>query len=96
MLVEKTDNMPIWVFLAYSAINTRKAALILIGACAIFTVYCIPWSSLFANPQWLGKLFRIEDWSWVLMMVPIMLWYWISLRWLDNNSGWAQDDSTDG
>jgi len=24
------------------------------------------------------------------MMVPIIFWYWLSLRWVDMNSGWAK------
>jgi len=78
--MEKTDNMPIWVFLAYSSINTRKAALWLIRACVAFSVYCVQ--------DWVGTIFLIDDWSWLAMMVPITFWYWISLRWLDNHSGW--------
>jgi hypothetical protein len=87
--VEKTDNMPLWVFLAFSAIDTRKGALILIWVCLAFTLYCLPWSQLITGQDWIKKLFLIEDWSWFAMMVPITLWYWLSLRWLDNNSGWV-------
>lgn len=92
--MEKTDNMPIWVFLAFSSIATRKAALLLIWACAVFSIYCIPWSMFFAGQDWVKKLFLIEDWSWIAMMAPITLWYWLSLRWVDHNMGWedpAQD-----
>jgi len=93
--MEKKDNMPIWVFLAFSSIDTRKGAMILIWICVIFTAYCIPWPLLFAGNDWIAKIFLIDDWSWLAMMVPIVLWYWLSLRWVDNNSGWensAQDE----
>jgi hypothetical protein len=86
--MEKTDKMPIWVFFAFSSINTRKAALILVWGCLLFSIYCIPWPALFANQDWIGKIFLIDDWSWVAMMVPVTFWYWMSLRWVDNNSGW--------
>lgn len=86
--MEKTDNMPIWVYLAFSSIKTRKAALILIWACAIFTVYCIPWPLFAAEQTWVSKVFLIDDWSWVAMMVPITFWYWVSLKWVDRHSGW--------
>jgi len=23
------------------------------------------------------------------MMIPVIFWYWISLRWVDKHSGWA-------
>ena len=86
--MEKTEDMPIWVFLAFSSITTRKGALLLIFACAAFTIYCIPWGLFFPDQDWVIKIFLIEDWSWVAMMVPITFWYWLSLRWVDNNSEW--------
>ena len=87
--MEKTDNMPLWVFLAFSSIDKRKTALLLIWACLLFSIYCIPWPLLFEGQVWLGKIFLIDEWSWVAMMVPITLWEWLSLRWVDNNAGWA-------
>jgi hypothetical protein len=86
--MEKKDNMPIWVFLAFSSIETRKAALLLISVCVVFSLYCIPWSLLFTDNIWVAKIFLIDDWSWLAMMIPIVVWYWLSLRWVDNHSGW--------
>lgn len=94
--MEKTNNMPLWVFLAFSSINTRKGALALIWACVVFSLYCIPWPALFANRGWIAKLFLIDDWSWVAMMIPITFWYWISLRWVDHHSGWPDTDQDSG
>ncbi|MCK4705966.1 MAG: hypothetical protein KAT90_10815 [Gammaproteobacteria bacterium] len=88
--MEKTEKMPIWVFLAFSSIETRKGALILIGACALFSLYCIPFPLFFENNELIKTLFLIDDWSWIAMMAPITFWYWISLKWLDNNSGWKK------
>jgi len=93
--MEKTKDMPIWVFLAFSSINTRKGAMLLIGACVLFTVYCVPWSIFLGSGNWVARIFLIEDWSWFAMMVPISLWYWLSLKWIDNNPGWA-DKGRDG
>lgn len=87
--MEKTDDMPLWVFLAFSSINTRKGAFILLWSCVIFTVYCLPWALFFTGHGWIVKVFMIEDWSWVAMMVPISLWYWLSLKWLDDHKGWV-------
>lgn len=86
--VEKKDDTPMWVFLAFSSINTRKGALWLIWSCIAFTIYCIPWSILLPDQAWVKSLFLIEDWSWVAMMIPIMIWYWLSLRWADSNAAW--------
>ena len=86
--MEKTDNMPIWVYLAYSGIATRKGALLLILACVVFSIYCIPWRLLLPDLHWIVEIFLIEDWSWFVMMMPVTFWYWVSLRWMDNNSGW--------
>ena len=91
--MEKTEKMPIWVFLAFSSINTRKGALILIASRLIFTLYCIPLPLFFENSELIKTLFLIDDWSWVAMMIPITLWYWISLKWMDNNAAWESSDS---
>ena len=88
--MEKTKKMPIWVFLAFSSIDTRKGALLLILSSVLFSIYSIPWSSLFTGAPWISSVFLIDDWSWVAMMVPITLWYWLSLKWVDNNSVWAE------
>ena len=90
--MEKTEKMPIWVFLAFSSIETRKGALILIWACAIFSLYCIPLPLFFENNELVKTLFLIDDWSWIAMMAPITFWYWISLKWVDNNSGWEKSE----
>lgn len=92
--MEKTKKTPLWVFLAFSSISTRKGALILIWSCIIFSIYCIPWSLLFQNQGWIETLFVIDDWSWIAMMAPICLWYWLSLKWVDNNTGWESTPST--
>ncbi len=84
----RTENTPLWVFLALSSINTRKGALWLVWGCAAFTLYCAPWSTLSPNHAWLSTVFLIDDWSWFAMMVPMTVWYWLSLRWADNHSAW--------
>lgn len=84
----KTATMPLWVFLAFSSINSRKAAMILIWSCVLFTLYCVPWA-LYIPPQysWLSRLLLIDDWSWFAMMLPMCVWYWLSLKWVDR-LGW--------
>ena len=86
----KTDKMPIWVFLAFSSIETRKGALILTAVCAVFSIYCIPFPLFFETSELIKTLFLIDDWSWIAMMAPMTLWYWISLKWVDKNSGWEK------
>ncbi len=86
--MKKTDSTPIWVFLAYSSIEKRKTALILIWSNLIFSLYCIPWVSYFSGNEWIEKLFLIDDWSWAGVMLPMTLWYWLSLRWIDKNAAW--------
>jgi hypothetical protein len=46
-------------------------------------------ASIVTNHGWVKKLFLIDDWSWFAMMVPVTFWYWMSMNWLDKNSGWA-------
>ena len=86
--MEKTNDMPIWVYLAFSSIETRRTAKLLIAARAVFALYCIPWVRYVEGADWVGKVFLIDDWSWFAMMVPMTCWYWLSMRWVDNNAGW--------
>ena len=81
-------KLPIWVLLAFSSIQKRKHAILLIWACIIFTLYCLPWASFIGN-EIITRLFVIDDWSWVAMMIPISLWYILSLRWMDKNNAWT-------
>jgi hypothetical protein len=87
--MEKSDDTPLWVFLAFSSIKTRKGALLLLWAYLIISIYCIPWVLFFTDSDWVATLFLIGDWSWSAMMAPVVLWYWMSLRWVDLNSGWS-------
>jgi len=87
--MQKTDETPFWVFLAFSSIETRRGALILLWSSMLFTVYCIPWVTLFQGHEWVEILFLIDDWSWVAMMLPMSVWYWLCLRWVDKKNGWV-------
>jgi len=95
-LMKKTGDVPIWVYLAFSSIATRKGALLLIGSCIVFSVYCIPWVRIFPDRDWVGRLFLVDDWSWFAAMVPITLWYWLSLKWVDSNTGWQDSEGAQG
>lgn len=87
--MERSKTMPLWVFLAFSSIETRKGALILIWSSVVFSLYCIPWSLLVPN-EMIKTLFLIDDWSWISMMAPIVIWYWMSMKWVDKNAGWSK------
>ncbi len=82
-----TKKMPIWVLMAFSSIHKRKHAIILIWASVIFCLYCLPLVK-FSNNELIEKIFLIDDWSWIAMMIPICTWYILSLRWMDQNNAW--------
>jgi hypothetical protein len=84
---DQTKKMPLWVLLAFSSISKRKHAITLIWASILFTVYCFPFVN-FINNEVVTKLFLIDDWSWIAMMLPISAWYILSLRWMDQNDSW--------
>ena len=86
--MKKSDDMPLWVFLAFSSVERRKTAMLLIWSFFVFSIYSLPWSLYFTDQTWVSTLFLIDDWSWFGMMVPMTAWYWISLRWIDNNGEW--------
>lgn len=75
--MEKTTNMPSWVYFGLLNINTRKGALILFWSCFIFSLFCIPLS------------YYLNDWSWAAVMFPISLWYWLCIRWVDKHASWG-------
>ena len=79
--MQRTSDMPLWVFLSLANINTRKGALILFGVCLAFSVACLP-LSYYQVVDWI-------DWSWAAIMFPYSLWYWLSIRWVDKHTGWA-------
>ncbi len=85
--MKKIDKTPLWVSLVYANVHTRKMALIMVIFCVVFTFYCVPWVQ-FSKSSVVTKLFLIEDWSWFVMMIPMTIWYWISLKWVDKNAGW--------
>lgn len=84
---DQTKKMPIWVLLAFSSISKRKHAIILIWASILFTAYCFPLANFIDN-EMVAKLFLIDDWSWIAMMLPVSAWYILSLRWMDQNNSW--------
>lgn len=88
--MKKIDKTPLWVELAYANIHTRKTAMWLIIACALFTLYCVPWVK-FTNSPIVATLFQIEDWEWLAMMLPMTIWYWVSLKWVDKHQGWETE-----
>ena len=81
---------PLWVLLAFSNIQTRKTALILIWSSLLFSVYCIPWVKFFSHVEWINQVFLIDDWSWFAFILPMVFWYWLCLRWVDKNTGWLR------
>ena len=86
--MEKRDNTPMWVFFAFSSIETRIGAMRLIWASVVFTLYCLPWPLFLSTQDLFIDKILIEDWSWFAMMVPVIIWYWLSLRWMDTHAGW--------
>lgn len=85
--MKQIDKTPLWVTLVYANVPTRKMALIMVIFCAVFTFYSVPWVQFSKNAM-VAKLFLIDDWSWVAMMIPMTIWYWLGLKWVDKNAGW--------
>ncbi len=86
--MKKTDSTPLWVFLAFSSIESRKGALILVWISLIFSLYCVPWFNFFKVDDRVAKLFLVNDWVWFAVMLATTVWYWVSLKWIDKNGGW--------
>jgi hypothetical protein len=74
--MERKENMPLWVFLGLMNIETRKGAKILYWSSFAFALFCIPLS------------WYLNDWWWLGIMVPIVIWYGLSIQWVDKHSLW--------
>jgi hypothetical protein len=85
--MKQIDNTPLWVSLAWASVPTRKIALWLIASCVVFALYCVPWVKFSAHPT-VAKLFLIDDWWWSAPMIPLIIWYWLSLKWVDKHNAW--------
>jgi hypothetical protein len=85
--MKQIDNTPLWIQLAYASVPTRKMALWLIASCALFAVYCVPWAH-YSDNSWVKKLFLLDDWWWFISMIPLTIWYWLALKWVDKHAAW--------
>jgi hypothetical protein len=71
-----------WVFLGLSNFETRKGPIYLAMACLVFALGFLPLPLLLDDWTWMEVL----EWSGV--MYPMALWYWMCVRWVDQNSSW--------
>ena len=74
--MERKENMPLWVFLGLMTIETRKGAMILFWCSFAFALFCIPLS------------WYLNDWWWFGIMLPISIWYLLSIKWVDRHALW--------
>jgi hypothetical protein len=74
--MQRSNNMPLWVFLGLMNVETRKGTLILVYSMIICSIASIPLS------------WYLDDWWWAVMIAPMGLWYWLCLRWADKNAIW--------
>ena len=80
--MQRKGNMPLWVFLGLLNIETRRGARMLFWSSLAFALLCIPLS------------WYLNDWWWFGIMLPIVIWYGLSIRWVDSHSMW--DESKPG
>ena len=73
--MEQKEKMPYWVYLGLWSIKTRKVALgYFIGTLLLMSII-VP-ASIYYNDYFYS----------IFAFVP--LWYWLSIKWVDNNSTW--------
>ena len=77
--MKKKENMPSWAYWGLWGINTRKTAMLLVSLSLILALIIVP----------IGIM--ISDFTLILIsLVPV--WYWLSLKWADNNSAWQTSE----
>lgn len=84
-------EQPLWVALAFSMITKPKHAIWLIVANLIFALYCVPWVKIFPDNTLVASLFKIEGWDWILVLIPILIWYLLCYRWMSQNNAWESE-----
>lgn len=82
--MEKKDNTPLWVFLAFSSIQTRKGAFLLTMICFLGGLGFLPLPLLLDDWSWMDVL------NWSGMFFAMVAWYWFAMRWVDKNGGWEE------
>lgn len=82
-----SETTPMWVQLAWGNVGARKIAVWMIVFCVLFMLYCIPWTQFSSHPV-VAKLSLINDWYWAGSMLPLTIWYWLSLKWVDRHNAW--------
>ena len=87
--MKSQDKTPMWVYLAFASVKTRRGAVFMVWLSTFCSLYCIPWSKYTPAP-WAGKVFLIDNWIWLGVMIVITLWYWLSLKWTDRNHVWSE------
>jgi hypothetical protein len=94
--MKKQDNTPMWVYLAFASVETRRGALLVFGLNVLGTIYCLPWSQFIKDVGWVRKVFWIDGWLWFVVMVAMTLWYWVSLKWIDRHEAWSKPIADSG
>ena len=69
--------MPSWAYWSLWGIDSRKTALGFFIASVILTLVFVP----------LGLY--IQDYI-ALLIIGVPIWYWLSIKWADDNSAWAK------
>ncbi len=79
--MKKKENMPLWAYWGLWGIHSRKVALGFVVVTGVVSLLCIA----------VGIMVH----AYTLLSFPLVpLWYWLSLKWADNNSAWdATEDS---
>lgn len=79
--MKKKEGMPSWAYWGLWGINSRKMAFGFVVISALISLILIP----------IG--IKINDYSFLaFILVPI--WYWLSLKWADNNSAWPTPEKS--
>lgn len=80
--MERTDEMPEWVYLGLWGLNSRIAALSFMWICAVVGSVSLVATGRYPMAQW-G--------AYMLLAVP---WYWLSIRWVDQHGSWTRTESS--
>ena len=74
--MKKKDGMPVYVYVALLGIKSRNIALRYLILSLFLSGLVIYWG--ISKNNYL-----------IMLIILIPLWYWLSIKWVDNNSTWS-------
>ena len=75
--MERQENMPSWVYWGLWSIRSRSTAMAYFDGSLVLSVVIVTAAV-------------IVEYYILCAILVVPIWYWLSIKWVDNNSSWEQ------